>query len=53
MRAGQDAGARTLAVATSHDAAELTADAVVDDCTSGRVDRVAGGLVAMVSSGPG
>ncbi|MFC0435499.1 HAD family hydrolase [Kutzneria buriramensis] len=53
LRAGQNAGARTLAVATSHDAAELTADAVVDDLTSCRVDRVAGGLVVTVSSGPG
>ncbi|MBB5897772.1 HAD family hydrolase [Kutzneria kofuensis] len=53
LRAGRAAGARTLAVATSHDAAELTADAVVEDLTSCRVDRVADGLVVTVSAGPG
>lgn len=52
LRAGHDAGARTLAVATSHDAAELTADAVVEDLTSCRVDRVGDGLVVTVSAGP-
>ncbi|HEY0494164.1 MAG TPA: HAD-IA family hydrolase [Kutzneria sp.] len=53
LLAGHNAGARTLAVATSHDAAELTADAVVADLTSCRVDRVADGLVVTVSAGPG
>ena len=53
LLAGRNAGAKTLAVATSHDAAELTADAVVADLTSCRVGRVADGLVVTVSAGPG
>jgi sugar-phosphatase len=58
LLAGRNAGARTLAVATSHDAAELAADAVVTvSCPAGltscRVDRVADGLVVTVSAGPG
>ena len=52
LHAGRAAGARTLAVATSHDAADLTADAVVEDLTSCRVDRVGDGLVVMVTAGP-
>ena len=44
LAAGRAAGAKTLAVATSHDAAELTADAVVEDLTWCRVDDLGHGL---------
>ena len=47
LAAGRAAGARTLAVATSHDAAELTADAVVRDLTECRVEHHAHGLVVL------
>jgi sugar-phosphatase len=47
LAAGRAAGARTLAVATSHDAAELTADAVVRDLTECRVEHHADGLVVL------
>lgn len=50
LAAGRAAGARTLAVATSHDAAELTGDAVVEDLTCCHVEKVDGGLVVRVTS---
>ncbi|NCT91566.1 HAD-IA family hydrolase [Cellulomonas sp. APG4] len=49
VRAGKAAGARTLAVTTSHDAAELgEADAIAPDLASVTVAPAQGGLVATV-----
>jgi sugar-phosphatase len=50
LAAGRAAGARTLAVATSHEPAQLagTADAVAPDLSSVTVETVPGGLVVTV-----
>ncbi|MFI9379645.1 HAD-IA family hydrolase [Kutzneria sp. NPDC052558] len=45
LAAGRAAGARTLGVATSHDAAELTADRVIADLTACAIDVTENGLV--------
>ena len=50
LAAGRAAGARTLGVATSHDAAELTATAVIPDLTACEIEVVKGGLVVRVIS---
>ncbi|QUQ64797.1 HAD-IA family hydrolase [Kutzneria sp. CA-103260] len=49
LAAGHAAGARTLGVATSHDAAELTATAVVPDLTACEITVDEGGLVVRVN----
>jgi len=48
LAAGRAAGARTLGVATSHDADELTATAVIPDLTACEIKVVKGGLVVRV-----
>jgi sugar-phosphatase len=54
LAAGAAAGARTLAVATSHDPAELAAaDAVVPDLAAVAVQVVPGGLVVTAGAGRG
>jgi sugar-phosphatase len=50
ISAGQAAGARTLAVATSHDATQLTAaDAIVSDLTACTVEATGEGLVVSIA----